>query len=45
MECTAPVFRTKESINNFLSTLKKRELRDFETAVEAQLETSAAAPL
>ena len=45
MECTAPVFRAKETVNNFLSTLKKRELRAFETAVAAQRETSAAASL
>jgi len=45
MECTAPVSRAKESMNNFLSTLKKRELHAFETAAAAQRETSAAAPL
>jgi hypothetical protein len=32
-------------MNNCLSTLKKRELRAFETAVAAQRETSVAAPL
>jgi hypothetical protein len=45
MEFTSPVFRAKGSKNNFLSTLKKREIRAFETAVAAQRETSAAAPL
>jgi hypothetical protein len=30
-----PSLQAKESMNNFLSTLKKRELRAFETAVAA----------
>jgi hypothetical protein len=44
MECTAPVFRAEESMINFLSTLKKRELCVFETA-QREASTAAAEPL